>query len=175
MQTKNSEQQFLVNTETLHLESVENIEIPIQPELLPEKQPMPNQSFGSFFKTNTSSYLATLTLAVASMALIFVFQGSILQAFAGLLLTLGLPGYALMKAVFTSKTLGSRQGHTGVLFTAAFSVVMSIVVVSMVAFALDLTPFGVSLVSLNLSLFLLTLIFGTVGLWRRYSTAKTAL
>jgi uncharacterized membrane protein len=176
LQTKNSKQKFLVHPETLHLESVESIEIPIQPELMPEKQQRPNQSFGSFFRTNASSYLATLTLAVASMTAVFVFQNqnSILQAFAGLLLTLGLPGYALTKALFSPKTLGPRQGHTGLLFTVAFSVVLSVVVVSLVAFALDLTPIGVTLVSLNLSLFMLTLVFGAVGLWRRYSISKSA-
>jgi len=175
LQTKDSKQQFLVNTETLHLESVESIEIPLQTELQPEKQQALSQSFGSFFKTNGSNYIATLILAVASMTAIFVLQNqnNILQAFAGLLLTLGLPGYALMKALFTPKTLGPKQGYSGLLFTVAFSVVMSIVVVSLVAFALDLTPIGVTLVSLNLSLFMLTLVFGSVGLWRHYITTKT--
>jgi uncharacterized membrane protein len=65
-----------------------------------------------------------------------------------------------------------KQGHMGWLFTAAFSVVLSIVVVSTVAFALDLTPFGVTLTSLNLSLFCLTLLFGSVGFYRRYCVAK---
>jgi uncharacterized membrane protein len=175
LQTKKNKEEFLMHPETLHLESVESIEIPIQSELLPEKQQTSSHGFGSFFRTNAFSYLATLTLAVASMTAIFVFQNqnNILQAFAGLLLTLGLPGYALTKALFTPKTLGPRQGHTGLLFTVALSVVLSVVVVSLVAFALDLTPIGVSLVSLNLSLFTLTLVFGAVGLWRRYSTSKS--
>ncbi len=132
-------------------------------------------SFRSFAKTNASSYLATLTLAAASVTAILVFQNqdNLLRTVSGLLLTLGLPGFALVKTVFPAKTLGfEKQGRMGWLFTGAFSVVMSIIVVSLVAFALDLTPFGVTLVSLNLSLFSLTLLFGTVGLWRRYNTSK---
>lgn len=173
MQTENSKKQFLIHPEALNLES---IEIPVQTEQVPKKQQSACQSFGGFIKTSASGFIITLTLAAASMTTIFVLQNedNILRAFAGLLLTLGLPGYALMKALFSPKTLGPKQGHTGLLFTVSFSVVMSIIVVSLVAFALDLTPIGVTVVSLNLSLFMLTLIFSSIGLWRRYTAAKEA-
>jgi uncharacterized membrane protein len=162
---------FLVNPETVQLEK--HAEKASSQVLLPEKQEP--QNFQAFFKTNASSYIATLILATTSMTAIFVFQNQdiIVRNLSGLLLTLCLPGYALMKALFPPKTLRfENQGHMGLLFTGAFSVVMSIVVVAMVTFALDLTPIGVTLVSVNLSLFFLTLIFGTVGLCRRYSSTK---
>jgi uncharacterized membrane protein len=139
--------------------------------------PKTDTSLQSFFKTNSSNYMITLILAVTSMATVFVFQNSdnLLRNFSGLLLTLGLPGYALMNALFLPKTFGfERQGQTGWLLTGVFSVVLSIIMVSLVGFALDLSPLGVTLTSLNLSLFSLTLFFGTIGFWRRYRTIKFA-
>ncbi|XHH09190.1 MAG: DUF1616 domain-containing protein [Candidatus Bathyarchaeia archaeon] len=171
MNTENDNKPFLAKSETVQLEK------PAENQSLQEtlsKQDKP-QSFQAFFKTNASNYLLTLTLAVTSMTSIFVLQNTdnLLRAFSGLLLTLGLPGYALMKAVFPPKTLQfEKKGHNRWLFTGALSVVMSIVVVSMTAFMLDLTPIGVTLMSLNLSLFMFTLVFVTVGLWRQFSFSK---
>lgn len=139
------------------------------------RQETDQQILGSFAKTKASSFIATLILAALSVTAILVFQNqdNLLRTVSGLLLALGLPGFALVKALFPAKTLGfEKQGHIGWLLKGAFSVVMSIIVVSLVAFALDLTPFGVTLISLNFSLFSFTLLFGAVGLWRRYSTAK---
>jgi uncharacterized membrane protein len=178
---ENNKEQILSNKKTcqptIQTEKTQNPTetTPNTETLLPQKTLTP--SFRVFFKTNASSYLATLALAAASVTMILVFQNqdNLLRAGSGLLLALGLPGYALMKALFPPKTFRfEQQGRMGWLLTGAFSVVMSIIVVSLVAFALDLTPIGVNLVSLNLSLFTVTLFFGTVGLLRRYIVTKAA-
>jgi len=163
---------FLLNPETVQLEKPAET----SNQNLPKQEGSP-QNFRAFFKTNASNYLVTLTLATASMTLILFFQNvdNIVRAFSGLLLALALPGYALMNVLFPPMTLSlEKKNGVGWLFTGGLSVVMSIIVVSMVAFALDLTPIGVTLVSLNLSLFILTIVFGTVGLWRRYIKSKNS-
>ncbi len=165
MDKENSKPFFAVQTEIKQQEKQQE----------PISQETQTPLYRSSAKANASNYIATIALAAASVTAVFIFQNAdnLLRAVSGLLLTLGLPGYALVKALFPAGTLGfEKQGRMGWLLTGAFSVVLSIVVVAFVAFALDLTPFGVTLVSLNLSLFSLTMLFGGVGLWRSYGTSK---
>ncbi|MGD6809026.1 MAG: DUF1616 domain-containing protein [Candidatus Bathyarchaeia archaeon] len=167
-----NEKQLLSSSEIVQQEK------PAETKLIQEMVPKQDNLFSSSRSSfDVTSYVLTVVLAVTSMISIFIFQNAdnLLRAVSGLLLALGLPGYALMKAVFPPKMVSfENKDHRKWLFTGALSVVMSIIVVSLVAFALDLTPIGVTVISLNLSLFGLTIIFGTVGLWRRYNTAKSA-
>ncbi len=172
MRTEKEKKQFLL---TQHNQTIQ-LEQPTNQKSQPITQEKTNPSFQSFLKKNSSNYLATIALATASMTAIFLLQDNLLRTLSGLLLTIVLPGYALMKVVFPPKAVEfEKQSGTGWLFMGAFSVVMSIIVVSMVSFALDLTPFGVTVMSLNLSLFSFTLIFGTLALWRRYNATKSAV
>jgi len=172
LKTEKEKKQFLL---TQHSQTTIQLKQTSNQKPQPQTQEKPNQSFQSFLKNNSSNYLATIALATASMTAVFLLQDNLLRALSGLLLTIVLPGYALMKVVFPPKTVEfEKQSGTGWLFMGSFSVVMSIVVVSMVTFALDLTPFGITVMSLNLSLFSFTLIFGALALWRRYSGTKNA-
>ncbi len=177
MDTENEKTLFFIDDQAIiQSETEENQQANQFRQDLPqlENQEIPRQNFRAFLKTDSASYIATIILTFASVTAIFLFQNEdLLRNLSGLLLTLGLPGYALLKALFPPKTLRfERQGHLGWLLTGVLSVVLSMIVVALVGFTLDLTPIGITLTSLNLSLFSLTLFFSTIGLWRRYN-AKT--
>ncbi len=121
-------------------------------------------------------YWITVLIASGSIIAVFTLQGAALSLFrnsVGLLLALWLPGYSLVKALFAPATLPfARQSSSGWLLTAAFSIVFSIIVVSLASFALDFSPWGINLQSLTLSLSSLTIFFATIAMLRWYRLKK---
>lgn len=133
-------------------------------------------SLSSFLKKNALEYWITILVTSVSLLVVFTLKGAALSYFrgsAGLLLALWLPGYSLVKALFPPKTVQfERQSSSGWLLTASFSIVFSIIIVSLAGFALDFSPWGVNLESLTLNLFFLTIIFASIAMLRRYSLKK---
>ena len=125
--------------------------------------------------------IVTLTLgsAIAVLAVNELGPQAIIRWVLASLLVLFLPGYAFLRALSPSKALNPGQKDQMDSVTRyALSVVMSIVAVSVFGLILDLTPWGVSLGSLVLSLTLFTLFCSTIG-WARerevFSSAKIEL
>lgn len=117
----------------------------------------------------------TLGSAIAVLAVDELGSQAIIRWVLASLLVLFLPGYAFMRALSPSKASNVRQkdemdGAT----RYALSVVMSIVTVSVFGLILDLTPWGVSVDSLVLSLTLFTLFCSTIGLAREREVFRSA-
>ena len=138
--------------------------------------PQASLNLRSFLKKNSNDYWITVVLTLVSVITVFIFQDaaqSYLRYSMGLLLALCLPGYSLVRALFPPKTLQfEKQSSLDWLLTAAFSIVLSIVLVSVVGLVLDFSPWGLDLKSLTLSLSSLTFLFATVAMLRRYRTKK---
>jgi uncharacterized membrane protein len=129
-------------------------------------------NFRAYLKTSYKYWLM-VGLTLASVIAVYVTQEIALQSFlrysVGLLLVLVLPGYSLVKALFPAETLSiGKQSGLNRLLTMAFSIVFSIVVVSIVGLILDFTPWGVGVNSLTLSLSSLTVFFATIAMLRDY-------
>ena len=77
-----------------------------------------------------------------------------------------LPGYAFLKALSPSRAISRGGDQMGNATRFALSVVLSIVMVSVLSLILDLSPWGISLGSLILSLSVFTFVFSTIGLAR---------
>ncbi len=93
--------------------------------------------------------------------------------FLGSVFVLGLPGYSLSKALWPNKF--TRHGtYNGIDWPLriAFSIVLSIALVSVIGLFLDYTPLGVHLNTLVASLSFLTIFLATVGLIREYKNQK---
>jgi hypothetical protein len=83
------------------------------------------------------------------------------------ILVLFLPGYAFLRALspLKAQNLGETN-NMNIITRLTLSIVLSIAMVSVLAFILDFSPLGVSLDSLVLSLSLFTLFFSTLALFR---------
>ena len=121
-------------------------------------------------------YRILLALTLASIITVYLFsdfEPTFLRYSFGLLLVLCLPGYSLVRALFPSRTLTfENKSSLDSLLTVAFSIVFSIIIVSLVGLALDFTPWGLRLNSLTLSLSLLTIFFAIVAMLRTYKIKK---
>ncbi len=131
-----------------------------------------NASLSSHLRTDAFGFWLTILAASISVTAILFLSDTnqtTLRGIAGLLLTLWLPGYSLVKALFPQRA-SHFQGlnSSNWLLTVAFSVVFSIIAVSLIGLILDFTPWGVHLSSLALGLFFLTIGFSVVSVLRSY-------
>jgi uncharacterized membrane protein len=78
----------------------------------------------------------------------------------GSVFLLFLPGFCLIKALFPRKELDEIE-------TAGLSVGVSLAMVPLISFLLDLTPWGITLVPLTISFVALTVVFATVAVLRK--------
>ena len=122
-------------------------------------------------------YWATVGLTIASAVIVAGTQDAFPQIYLrylmGSFFLLVLPGYSLTNSLFPGKIMKSTDPRMDQVYRAAFSVVLSIAVVSVVGLTLDYTPFGVSLSSLVFSLSLLTIFLATIAVLRRYRGLST--
>jgi uncharacterized membrane protein len=84
-----------------------------------------------------------------------------LRVMLGLLLALFFPGYALMAAIFPGR------GELNVIERLAFSFGLSIVIVPLIGYGLNFTPWGIRLVPILVSLIAIVVLFSLLVLWRR--------
>ncbi len=123
-------------------------------------------------KKSKAWYWATLGFAGEAVASIFLIAENdyplvYVRYALVIIFLLGLPGYALLKALFPidfSNTNASQNIDTEQ--KVAVSVALSLVLVSTVALAMNYTPLGMDFTSIILVLFSLTLIFATIGVVR---------
>lgn len=81
----------------------------------------------------------------------------------GSVFVLYLPGYSLIRALFPQKELGDIE-------RIALSIVMSLTIVTITAFALNYTPWGIKLVPVTFSLLALTITFSIAAVIREHKT-----
>ncbi len=84
-----------------------------------------------------------------------------------------LPGFSLVAALWPKKT-GSpaKKAELDWVLRAAFSVVLSLVMTSVVVGTLDFSPLGVGLSSVSFSLSLFTFSFATLAVFRSYKNQR---
>ena len=135
-------------------------------------------SLRTYLMKSARNYWITVGLTMASALVVAgaqdVFPFVYLQYLMGSFFLLVLPGYSLVNALFPGKIMRSTEPRIDQVYRAAFSIVLSIATVSIVAMILDYTPFGVSLSTLVSSLSLLTVFLATMAMLRSYQDQKTA-
>ena len=135
-------------------------------------------SLPTYLMRSARNYWITVGLTIASALVVAGAQDVLAQVYLrylmGSFFLLVLPGYSLMNALFPGRIMRSTEPRIDQVYRAAFSIVLSIATVSVVAMILDYTPFGVSLSTLVSSLSLLTVFLATMAMLRSYQDQKTA-
>jgi uncharacterized membrane protein len=115
-------------------------------------------------------YKIVVVLILVSAISILIVEDAGPQAYIRYLLAsvlvLFLPGYAFLKALSPSRAISRGGGQMDNATRFALSVVLSIVMVSVLSLILDLSPWGINLGSLILSLSVFTFVSSTIGLAR---------
>lgn len=133
-----------------------------------------NSKSSWFWETVTFSSLAVISVFLidaGNYPLVY------LRYMLGAFFILGIPGYALSKALFPIDfPVKFKSENLDNVERVAFSVGISLVLVPSVGLLMNYTPWGISLNPIILSLYGLTLIFATIGLTRSYkSGAKISI
>jgi len=99
-----------------------------------------------------------------------VYPWAFLRNVLGVIFVFFLPGYAFTKVVFPTKLSNEVMESLGVILRIAFSVGISIAIVSIIGFILYYTPFGLDLTPIIISLLTFTIILATAGAIRESRT-----
>lgn len=118
------------------------------------------------FSHKAAWYWVVLVLSIVSSVSVFILPGSVfpiayVRYFFGSLFVLFLPGFCLLKTLFPEKR--AEPVEQGVL-----SVGLSLIIVPLVSFFLNFTFWGITVLTLILSLAPFTLVFATIALIREY-------
>jgi uncharacterized membrane protein len=86
-----------------------------------------------------------------------------------------LPGNTCIKALFpVTIPIKSTSENMESIERTALSLGMSLAITPIVGLILNYTPFGIRLASITISLFILTVAFATIGLFREFNAKSTA-
>ncbi len=128
--------------------------------------------FSTYLRTSAHTYWLTIIITLTSLTAVLTINDASPLVFAkyffGAILVLCTPGFAFVNALWPTRTEAESDATIDWLTRAAFSVVLSIALVSIVALAMDFVPLGVTLTSLVPALSALTVIFATVACYREY-------
>ena len=134
------------------------------------EEPVPYTGVASYAWSPLSFWFwASIAAIGASLVLIYATSGYILYlryVFGGILV-LFLPGYALIEALYPKRDLDE-------LARFALSIGLSLAIVPLTGLVLNYTPFGIRLLPVALSIAIITLIFLTIALLRKYAYYKLA-
>lgn len=111
-------------------------------------------------------YWLLLGLTIVTTIIVFTIKENTLpliylRYISGLLFTLFLPGYSLIKLLFQEKILDITE-------TTALSIGMSLAILPTTGLILNYTPWGITTISITLSLLTLTIIFATAAILREH-------
>jgi hypothetical protein len=141
------------------------------------KPASPAQTFTAYIRsTHAAWYWITLALTAATIAAVYtipaeVYPQAYLRNIVGIIFTLGLPGYAFVKALFPRQLpIKASDKDVDTIERIALSVGMSLALVPMVGLLLNYTPWGINLIPSTLSLAALTLAFATAAILREHQT-----
>ena len=136
--------------------------------------PNPPLSFQEYlFSLYSAWFWLVLSGLVSTILSIYVLpQGppvSWFRVVLGFLTSLYLPGYAFIEALYP------KQDELEELERFALGVGLSLALTPLVGFVLNYTPWGIRLDPITVGISLLTLIFGFVGVFRKYQYHKLSL
>lgn len=116
----------------------------------------------------TGDLLVTLLFGVLAAAGILVAEIAVspVRVALALPLVLLLPGYAFISALFPESPTGDGDGY-GILERIALAVALSLAIVSMIAYAANFTPYGITLLPITVAVVAWTVLFSLIGLVRR--------
>jgi hypothetical protein len=140
----------------------------------------PYSSFGSYLKKAAYEYWILVGLTLATAAIVLTVGDfaplSYVRYGLGTLFVLGLPGFSLSKALWpNNKTKNVEAFGLDWPLRIAFSIVLSISIVSIVGILLDYSLVGVQLSTLVVALSFLTIFLGCIAVFREYKTLKPAV
>jgi len=135
-----------------------------------------------FVSSKTLNYLLTIAAATVTAIIVFLLPQSLypwiyIRNFLGVIFVLFLPGYAFQKVLFPVNLPGEATSDNSleIIERIGLSVGLSIALVSLVGLLLYYSPWKLDLTPIVLSLFALTLIFGTAGFARENQASKAKL
>jgi hypothetical protein len=145
-----------------------------------ENQTFQSQSLANYLETGDAIwYWMTLALGAATATLIFTISENIYpwiyaRNLLGVIFVLFLPGYTFIKAVFPINIHTKiAKGSLEAIERFAFSIGMSIALVSIVGLILYYSPWGLDLTSVVLSLLAFTCVFATAAVIKEFRSKKT--
>ncbi len=125
------------------------------------------------FETYLSSaralwYWAIILIGVTTATIVYLIPNNIypwafLRNVLGIIFVFFLPGYAFTKVVFPNKLSAEGMESLEVIVRIAFSIGLSIAIVSILGLILYYTPFGLDLTPIVFSLLAFTIILATAG------------
>jgi hypothetical protein len=130
-----------------------------------------------FLTSRANSYWLTVGLAILTTVCVFLipadaFPFAYIRIGFGLVFILSLPGYSLVRALFPGALPVKTSSETlDDLERLALSVGASLALVPLVGLALNYTPWGITLTSSVLALFVLTLLLSSIAVTREYRAA----
>lgn len=137
-----------------------------------QSKPTP-QSLKIYIRSSEAYWFWTTTsLAIATAITVFTVPEDAypivyIRYVLGSIFVFGLPGFALIKALFPSK----KEMDT--IERIALSIGLSLAIVPMVGLLLNYTPWGIRLTPITLSLLALTITFATAAILREHQAKKS--
>jgi uncharacterized membrane protein len=119
-------------------------------------------------------YLTTVAFSIISVVILFSMPinwgpiGGIFSAI-GLIFLLFVPGYALIKLLFSQKIKGKSDENIKIIEKVVLSIALSIALTAFSGLFFNYTPWGIELKPIALSLFAFTIIFATAALRLEYN------
>ena len=131
---------------------------------------IPTTMIGHLLSRGAAWYWITIVLSLAAAIDAFVVPGGAypivyIRYILGTGFVLFLPGYSLVRALFSSKL------EIDIIERAAFSIGLSIVLVPLVVLILSFSPLGIGFAPIILSLLPLTIAFATIAVIREHQTS----
>jgi len=136
--------------------------------------PSPISAKGIIFSKQSAWYWTTIALAMTTTIAVFTISDTaypmvyLRSAFA-IIFVLFLPGFAFIKVLFPAKVPDKTSSkNIDTIERVALSIGMSLVLVPMVGFILNYTPWRITLTPITLSLLGLTVVFATAAILREH-------
>jgi uncharacterized membrane protein len=127
------------------------------------------------FYTQTTWYWLICTIAILNTVLVFTISEKssliLMRSALGLVFVLFLPGYAFMKILFPQNLpIQTNNKNIDNIERFALSIILSIVLTSIIGLILNQTTWGITSISITLSLLSLTISLATVAIIREKQT-----
>jgi hypothetical protein len=140
--------------------------------------PAPSTLSAYMFSHNSIWFWITAAIAISTAAAVFLipendYPLTYLRQTVGTIFVLLLPGFVFLKTLYPAKIpIATSSENLDTVERIALSIGLSIALVAIDGLILNYTPWGIRLAPVTLSLFVLTLVFAVVGVFRQYQ-AKT--
>jgi len=141
-----------------------------------------SNSFTSYLNSRQAIwYWLIIAIEITTLALIFPIAGNIIPLLyarnvLGIVVVLFLPGYALMRTPLYNNFFAKRPERSiAWIERIAFSIAISIVVVSMITLLIYYSPFDLNQISIFSGLFFFTFILSTISVVSEYRLRRDSI